>query len=57
MYWEGRRLEIHPLVTSPRLVLTVLLSPIGLFASLALRAARTAHAAGSGATAPAASAS
>ncbi|MDQ1011802.1 ADP-ribosyl-[dinitrogen reductase] hydrolase [Streptomyces sp. V4I23] len=54
MYREGRRLEIHPLVMSPLPVLTVLLSPIGLLAFLALRATRTAHAARSRATAPAA---
>ncbi|MEV4330170.1 ABA4-like family protein [Streptomyces sp. NPDC049597] len=56
MYREGRRLEIHPVVMSPLLVLTVLLSPVGLLAFLALRATRTAHTRGSRTTARASAA-
>lgn len=52
MYREGRRLDIHPLVMSPLLVLTVLLSPFGLLVFLTLRATRSRHAARSRATTP-----
>jgi hypothetical protein len=38
MYGESRRLGIHPLVMGPLLVLTILLSPIGVLFFLALRA-------------------
>ncbi|GAA2433232.1 ABA4-like family protein [Streptomyces macrosporus] len=41
MFREGRRLAVHPLVMGPLLVLTVLLSPIGVLLFLLLRAART----------------
>ncbi|MGW1026674.1 ABA4-like family protein [Streptomyces sp. NPDC002577] len=41
MFLESRRLGIHPLVMGPLLVLTILLSPIGLLVFLVLRAART----------------
>ncbi|MGY1580937.1 ABA4-like family protein [Streptomyces sp. MN13] len=37
MYREGRRLGISPLLMGPLLVLTILLSPIGLLAFLGLR--------------------
>jgi hypothetical protein len=40
MYREARRLGIHPWVMGPLLVLTILLSPIGLLVFLVLRAAR-----------------
>ncbi|MER7395693.1 ABA4-like family protein [Streptomyces sp. NPDC000151] len=40
MYREARRLAIHPLVMGPLLVLTVLLSPIGVLLFLAIRATR-----------------
>jgi hypothetical protein len=43
MYREARRLGIHPLVMGPLLVLTILLSPIGLLIFLVVRAARPAH--------------
>ncbi len=39
MYREARALGIHPLVMGPLLVLTVLLSPIGVLLFLGLRAA------------------
>ncbi|MGW1378672.1 ABA4-like family protein [Streptomyces sp. NPDC002446] len=39
MYREARALGIHPLVMGPLLVLTVLLSPIGVLLFLALRTA------------------
>jgi hypothetical protein len=39
MYRESRRLGVHPLLMGPLLVLTVLLSPIGVLVFLALRAA------------------
>ncbi|MFJ9418413.1 ABA4-like family protein [Streptomyces sp. NPDC101227] len=39
MYREARALKIHPLVMGPLLVLTILLSPIGVLVFLALRAA------------------
>lgn len=38
MYLESRERGIHPLVMAPVLVLTILLSPLGLLAFLALRA-------------------
>ncbi|MFE6162976.1 ABA4-like family protein [Streptomyces sp. NPDC056486] len=38
MYREARRIGIHPLVTGPLLVLTILLSPFGLLLFLLLRA-------------------
>ncbi|POX39239.1 DUF4281 domain-containing protein [Streptomyces sp. Ru73] len=41
MYREARRLGIHPLVMGPLLVLTVLLSPIGVLLFLALRVLRS----------------
>ncbi|MGW0469390.1 ABA4-like family protein [Streptomyces sp. NPDC003027] len=40
MYREARRLRLSPLLTGPLLVLTILLSPIGLLLFLALRAMR-----------------
>ncbi|MBT2442273.1 DUF4281 domain-containing protein [Streptomyces sp. ISL-36] len=40
MYREGRRRGLSPLVMGPLLVLTILLSPVGLLIFLALRAAR-----------------
>ncbi|WP_406001853.1 ABA4-like family protein [Streptomyces sp. NBC_00829] len=40
MFLQARRLGIHPLVTGPLLVLTILLSPFGLLVFLALRAAK-----------------
>ncbi|MBZ4016437.1 ABA4-like family protein [Streptomyces purpurogeneiscleroticus] len=40
MYREARRLQIHPLVMGPLLLLTVLLSPIGVLLFLGLRAIR-----------------
>ena len=40
MYREARRLRIHPLVMGPLLVLTILLSPIGLLLFLPVRAVR-----------------
>ncbi|MFJ8886170.1 ABA4-like family protein [Streptomyces sp. NPDC102402] len=39
MFLEARRLGLSPLVTGPLLVLTVLLSPLGLVVLLVLRAA------------------
>ena len=30
MYLEGRRLDVHPLVMAPVLVITILLAPVGL---------------------------
>ncbi|APY86255.1 DUF4281 domain-containing protein [Streptomyces alfalfae] len=41
MYREGRRLGVHPLAMGPLLVLTILLSPIGLLLFLPLRASLT----------------
>ncbi len=41
MYRESRRLAIHPLVMSPLLALTVLLSPIGVLLFLGVRAIRS----------------
>lgn len=41
MYREARRLGVHPAVSGPLLVLTVLLSPIGLLVFLVLRAVRS----------------
>ncbi|MDH2392621.1 ABA4-like family protein [Streptomyces sp. HNM0663] len=41
MFLEARRLSLHPLATGPLLVLTVLLSPIGLLLFLTLRIIRT----------------
>jgi hypothetical protein len=38
MYWEARKLDIHPLVMAPVLVLTILLSPFGLLVFLGVRA-------------------
>ncbi|MGW7415477.1 ABA4-like family protein [Streptomyces sp. NPDC054863] len=38
MFLEARRLGLHPLLMGPLLVLTVLLSPIGLLTFLAIRA-------------------
>ena len=40
MFLESRRLGMSPLVTGPLLVLTILLSPIGLVVLLVVRAAR-----------------
>ncbi|QNP62437.1 ABA4-like family protein [Streptomyces genisteinicus] len=40
MYREAMRLEIHPLVTGPLLVFTILFSPFGLLLFLGLRALR-----------------
>ena len=37
MYWEARKLGIHPLVMAPILVLTILLSPFGLLVFLVVR--------------------
>jgi hypothetical protein len=37
MFLESRRLGLHPLLTGPLLVLTVLLSPVGLLVLLAVR--------------------
>jgi hypothetical protein len=42
MYHEARRLGVHPAVMGPLLVLTILLSPVGLLVFLVLRAARRA---------------
>ncbi|MEW2630465.1 ABA4-like family protein [Streptomyces sp. NPDC048389] len=42
MYHEARRLGVHPAVMGPLLVLTILLSPIGLLFFLVLRAVRSA---------------
>lgn len=42
MYHEARRLGVHPAVMGPLLVLTILLSPIGLLVFLVLRAVRKA---------------
>lgn len=41
MFLEARRLNLHPLLMGPLLVLTILLSPIGLLIFLALRAVRS----------------
>ncbi|MEU3920523.1 ABA4-like family protein [Streptomyces sp. NBC_00322] len=46
MFLQSRRLGIHPLVMGPLLVLTILLSPIGLLIFLALRAAKARSATG-----------
>ncbi|MER7663269.1 MULTISPECIES: ABA4-like family protein [unclassified Streptomyces] len=46
MYLEGRRLGISPLVMSPLLVFTILLSPLAFPVFLLLRAVRTRSAAG-----------
>lgn len=40
MFLEARRLGLRPVVTGPLLVLTILLSPIGLLLFLAVRAAK-----------------
>ncbi|MER6995912.1 ABA4-like family protein [Streptomyces sp. NPDC000410] len=40
MYLEARRLGLHPLLMGPLLVLTILLSPIGLLVFLGLRAVK-----------------
>ncbi|TQK43457.1 uncharacterized protein DUF4281 [Streptomyces sp. SLBN-118] len=48
MFLQARRLGIHPLVMGPLLVLTILLSPIGLLIFLALRAAKARSATGAG---------
>jgi hypothetical protein len=37
MYLDGRERGMHPLVTGPILVLTILLAPVGLLAHLAVR--------------------
>jgi hypothetical protein len=39
IYLDSRERGIHPLVTAPVLLLTILLAPLGLLAHLALRAA------------------
>ena len=39
IYLDGRERGIHPLVTAPVLVLTILLGPLGLLAHLVLRVA------------------
>ncbi|MEV8019407.1 ABA4-like family protein [Streptomyces sp. NPDC086554] len=44
MYREARRIGVHPLVTGPLLVLTILLSPFGLLLFLLLRAVQRAPA-------------
>ncbi|WP_079075268.1 ABA4-like family protein [Streptomyces atriruber] len=41
MFLEARRLDVHPLVTGPLLVLTILLSPFALLLFLALRTVLT----------------
>ncbi|MFI5804093.1 ABA4-like family protein [Streptomyces sp. NPDC051561] len=41
MFLEARRLGLHPLLMGPLLVLTILLSPIGLLIFLAVRAAKS----------------
>ncbi|WP_030616406.1 ABA4-like family protein [Streptomyces sclerotialus] len=41
MYREARRLGVHPLVMGPLLLLTVLLSPVGVLLFLGLRALRS----------------
>ncbi|MEU6163984.1 ABA4-like family protein [Streptomyces tanashiensis] len=43
MYREARRLSIHPLLMAPLLLLTILLSPLGLPLFLTVRALRTAR--------------
>ncbi|MEU0670011.1 ABA4-like family protein [Streptomyces lavendulocolor] len=40
IYLEAHRMGLHPLVTGPLLVLTILLSPIGMLLFLAVRTAR-----------------
>lgn len=37
MYLEGRRLDVHPLVMAPVLVITILLAPVGLPLFLIIR--------------------
>lgn len=37
MYWQARERDIHPVVMAPVLVLTILLSPIGLLVFLGVR--------------------
>lgn len=56
IYREAARLRVHPLVTGPLLVFTILLSPFGLLLFLAMRAGyarRAARRAGPGAPEPA----
>ncbi|MFF9865688.1 ABA4-like family protein [Streptomyces sp. NPDC013953] len=45
MFLESRRLGLHPLLTGPLLVLTILLSPVGLLVFLTLRWAKSRSAA------------
>ncbi|MEV0322418.1 ABA4-like family protein [Streptomyces sp. NPDC050658] len=52
MYREARRIGVHPLVTGPLLVLTILLSPFAMLLFLLIRAAANRRPAVSG-TAPA----
>lgn len=52
MFLEARRLGIRPLVMSPLLVLTILLSPIALVVFLVLRAAKARAGAGNRAVQP-----
>ncbi|WP_203185188.1 ABA4-like family protein [Streptomyces pratensis] len=40
IFLESRRLGVHPLVTGPLLVLTILLSPLGLVVFLVIRGSR-----------------
>jgi hypothetical protein len=40
MYFQAREHGIHPLITSPILLLTIFLSPVGLIAFLAVRTIR-----------------
>ncbi|CAM5570250.1 hypothetical protein GCM10010329_83550 [Streptomyces spiroverticillatus] len=43
MFLEARRMGLHPLVTGPLLVFTVLLSPLGVLVLLAVRAVHAAR--------------
>ncbi|MFJ2746133.1 ABA4-like family protein [Streptomyces sp. NPDC087440] len=43
MFLQARRMGLHPLVTGPLLVLTVLLSPFGVLVLLAVRAVHSAR--------------
>jgi hypothetical protein len=40
IYRQSRELDVHPLVMAPILLLTVLMSPVGLLAFLPIRAVR-----------------
>ncbi|MEU8891996.1 ABA4-like family protein [Streptomyces sp. NPDC048442] len=48
MFLEARRLGLHPLLMGPLLVLTIVLSPIGLLIFLAIRAVLTTRASRAG---------